>query len=513
MKLTRSRNYTLDNKDMRHDKQRQHHSTRPTLFTSWDGSADIAVENLVVHPLFGEVSSTTVQQPVGTFVISNSGSAVENLLSSDVLTLPQGSHIRFGNDGGGDDTDSESNLWSLTSSSASGIESLLLNPIHEVAAFADEHIIAPTGEVISNTGEVISHHTSIFFQRNSAENADGDCVEEVGEEVELQEQPCIDVHPRCDREEVELIARHSEEDQITVSDSLLLGDPTGLEDRMLSMNLRVIRGRNLPFNNSRLRVSVLNENGVVDQVLGTTPWSKNYKNDPIWGTATCSWSLMGNPSTQLVFSLEQYDVLGGNDAGEKKEENREDFRKTHIFVKLDAGYLMYMRNPNTWIKLQDHGSTKSDDCGSIQVRLTQPKMATLHQQENCPRISPGPAFPRMESYAIRKQAMYCCSPVILNVYDVSNDSRIETINNTVKRMGYGGIFHAAIQIHGNVSGFGENADFHDRILTSTPLVRYRERIFLWRHARSKLEEHWNFLFQTKALPDASLQGIYLSWRL
>jgi hypothetical protein len=334
------------------------------------------------------------------------------------------------------------------------------------------------------------------------------------EEEELQAQPCIDVHPKCDREEVELVTRHSDEAQFMVSDSLL-GDPTGVEDQMLSLNLKVTQGKDLPFNNSRLRVSVLNEDGVIDQVLGTTPWSKNYKRDPIWGTAACSWLLMGKPSTQLLFSLEQdnYDN-GERGTGEKKEENREDCRKTHIFVKLDAVDLMVTRNPNLWIKLQDHRYTKSVDCGCFQIRLTQPKMATLHQQENCPKISPGPAFPRMESYAIRKQAMYCCSPVILNVYDVSKDSRIETINNTVKSMGYGGIFHAAIQIH----GMFRFSSGHARLQRQNShcffrFGRHRERVFLWWHARSKFPKLWNFLFQTKTLPDASLPGVCLSRRL
>jgi hypothetical protein len=440
----------------------------------------------------------------------------DTFVSNDVFTIPLGSNTRFGHDGSGDGTESESILWSFAtarSSATSGIEFLLLNPIHDVAALADEHVIAPTGEVISNTGEVISHLTSNSFQRSEGKWTDDDSSEENGEEVELQEPTCIDIHPRCDREEVELIARDSEEDRLMISD-YLLGDPAGLEDQMLSMNLRVIRGRNLPFNNSRLRVSILNENGVIDQVLGTTPWSKNYKRDPIWGTTACSWLLMSKPSTQIVFSLEQDDYnYGEYDMRVKKEMNLEDCRKTHIFVKIDAGDLMTKLNPNLWIRLQDHSSRNIYDCGCIQVRLTQQKMATLHQQENCPRISPGPAFSRMESYAIRKQAMYCCSPVILNVYDVSKDSRIETINNTVKNMGYGGIFHAAIQIHGKFQVLMVNPDFNDRILSAMSFVCHRERIFLRWHARSKLDEHWNFLFQTKALPDTSLPGVCLSWRL
>ncbi|KAG7352992.1 PPPDE putative peptidase domain containing protein [Nitzschia inconspicua] len=387
----------------------------------------------------------------------------------------------------GESADRDSKLWSLSSSgfsTTSSVESLVLNPIYEVTAFAEEHIIiAPTGEVISHTGEVICHLTSDQFQTPLGDDTTiEDSGEDVGEEVELQEQSAIDIRPRYDREEVELIARPSDDDNENyfnlVNDSILLEDPGGTESQMFPMNLRVIRGENLPFNNCRFRVSVLNEVGVIDQVLGNTPWS-NKEKDPIWGTDACSWALVGKPSTQLIFSLERDDDKAN--MAKKKNDDKEKGKKTGIFVKVDAVDLMVFHNPNQWIKLQDNGS----NCGRIRVRLSRPKMATLHQQENCPNISPGPAFPRMESYAIRKKVMYCCSPVILNVYDVSKDHRIGAINDTVKRMGYGGIFHAAIQIHGREYSFGGTRNRRSKVTgifcsrpKRCPIHHYRESVYL-----------------------------------
>jgi hypothetical protein len=148
---------------------------------------------------------------------------------------------------------------------------------------------------------------------------------------------------------------------------------------------------------------------------------------------------------QLIFTLEE-----GEDNGEKKEDDRpkKGGSSSRIRAKVIARDLINASNPNLWFKFTACGPSKKKKCGRIQIRLTRPTEASLYQQENCPRITPGPAFPRMESYAIRKKAMYGCSPVILNVYDVSNDGRVESINNAVKTMGFGGIFHAAIQIHG-----------------------------------------------------------------
>merc|ERR1719464_515925 len=81
--------------------------------------------------------------------------------------------------------------------------------------------------------------------------------------------------------------------------------------------------------------------------------------------------------------------------------------------------------------------------------------------------------------------MYSCSPVTLNVYDVSNNPKIETINNTMKPFGYGGIFHAAIEIHGKEYSFGGTLNKKSNISgifpchpKQCPMHHYRESVFL-----------------------------------
>lgn len=438
----------------------QNNRSKLAYFTSLDVTlaSAVGVENLL-HP--GEEVTAKHSFESVRRAIPSTGWSAGKILSeaNDDLAQSNGSQSRYGirekeytrfsrKEQTAREDDSE--LWSLFSvgpSTTTAVEGLLLNPINEVVAFTEDYIISPRGDVISHTGEVISHLTSATLGTHSkVADDEGD-----GNENPLQpsvEQLIIDIRPRCDREEVELVACSCDEatESYGHSDSLLLGDPHAVEDQMLPMNLTIIRGKELPFVNCRIRVSVLNENGVIDQVLGTTPWSKNYKTDPVWGGAACFWSLIGKPSTQILFTLEDEDTEGGEKSEKKESETIPS--QSCIFAKVDAMNLMVVRNPNLWIKLQDDGRAKISDCGFLRVRLSQPKQATLHQQENCRRLTPGPAFPRMESYAIRKKLMFSCSPVILNVYDVSNDSRVETINNTVKTMGYGGIFHAAIQIHG-----------------------------------------------------------------
>ncbi|KAL3907087.1 MAG: hypothetical protein SGILL_009011 [Bacillariaceae sp.] len=468
------------------------------FFTSLD------VESLVVDPVDGATappSKKKVKSPVGD-AISNADAAARKILS-DARKAFNLTNSRDRANKRADqqlsrviekDTASEedSHLWSSNSNNVSGsIESLLLNRIHDVAAFADEHVVGPTGEAILKSGEVISHMGSLLRSREAKEQ-DDEAVSKKDSGDETSDPPVIDIHLPGDGDEVELIARSSDEeeyDNFTADPDNLLRNLQALDMQDLTMSpmtLRLIRGKDLPFENTRLRVSVLNEAGQIDQVLGTTAWTETSR-EPVWGTAAYSWSIMGTPSTCFVFALEEMDNPMDDTVAEKKEEfESEEAKPNNIFAKVAAVDLLgRKKNPNAWIRLTDHASANHDKCGSIRLRLSRPRRAVLHQQENCPRITPGPAFPRMESYAIRKKAMYSCSPVILNVYDVSNDSRVETVNNTVKNLGYGGIFHAAIQIYGREFSYGGTRDRYSKISgvftapsKQCPMHHYRESVYL-----------------------------------
>jgi hypothetical protein len=254
------------------------------------------------------------------------------------------------------------------------------------------------------------------------------------------------------------------------------------DDEIISMNIKVLQGKNLPFDNTKIRIGILNsEGGAVDQIVGCTPSSEGSPDprNPIWGSRINSWSFSGNRSTKFLFTLLVDEA--NTDQGDKNKE------KPRICAKVSAADLLMKRNPNFWIKLKDHSDASSciTECGRIQIRLNKPTEATLHEQENCFRITPGPSMPRMQSYAVRKMAMYSCSPVTLNVYDVSNNRKIETINNTMKSIGYGGIFHAAIEIHGKEYSFGGTMNKKSNVSgvfpcqpKQCPMHHYRESVFL-----------------------------------
>ena len=402
-------------------------------------------------------------------------------------------------------------LTSLDTTAAStAYENLLLTPINEVR------------HAFTTTGEAISHHTGEFLLRSSPlkssptkwmmhhpakEEQDDEKKQE--EEFFIEERPtstwsrAVDICPRFDGTGIELVVDDradrdaiKEEDTVIklesphIRGSLLMFDPIAAaaeDDEIICMDIKVLQGKNLPFDNTKIRIGILNsEGGAVDQIVGCTPSSEGSPDprNPIWGSLINSWSFSGNRSTKFLFTLLV------DEATEKGVKNNKEKallkRKPRICAKVSAADLLMKRNPNFWIILKDHSETTSIiECGRIQIRLNKPTEATLHEQENCFRITPGPSMPRMQSYAVRKMAMYSCSPVTLNVYDVSNNPKIETINNTMKSIGYGGIFHAAIEIHGKEYSFGGTMNKKSNVSgifpcqpKQCPMHHYRESVFL-----------------------------------
>jgi len=240
--------------------------------------------------------------------------------------------------------------------------------------------------------------------------------------------------------------------------------------------------KNLKFDHSKIRIGVLSEEGgEVDQIIGSTPSSQG-SHEPIWGSRISSWTLNANHSTKLLFTLIP-ENLGPKDMKGNKNKNSP---KT-ICAIASVSELLLRRNPNFWISMRDQDNPRPNakKYGLIQVRLTLPTQARLHKQENCLRITPGPGIPRMQSYDVRKMALYSCSPVMLNIYDVSRNPRIQTLNNTTKTIGYGGIFHAAIEIHGKEYSFGGTINRKSKISgvfqcapKKCPMHHYRESVFL-----------------------------------
>lgn len=353
----------------------------------------------------------------------------------------------------------------------SAVESLLVTPVKEIANRAMSTAVILRSSPMKSSPRSRRPHVSIA----------NDEPEEKREDQSSSYRLAVDIQPRYDGTGIELVANNDDGSYMDADEgfssyirgSLLMVDPSVTAER-LPMNLKILRGKNLPFRNARIRIGVLNREGDVDQIIGSTPSSEG-SHDPIWGSRICSWTLNANHSTKLLFTLHP----------ENPDERKNKVPAT-LCARASAADLLSKRNPNFWIMLKDRENpNNATSYGRIQIRLTRPTAAKLHKQENCLRITSGPAIPRMQSYAIRKMALYSCSPVMLNVYDVSNNPRIQTLNNTTKSFGYGGLFHAAIEIHGKEYSFGGTENKKATISgvfqcapKQCPMHHYRESVFL-----------------------------------
>jgi hypothetical protein len=405
----------------------------------------------------------------------------------------------------------------LTTSSSSS-ESGLWNPI-EGAIHSARDAISNTGKALlrtptkvrlnrSRTGVKTTRPcemTAVGEEDEDVEVDEGEPEQrgEVSSSSESQSSPIVNIRSGMDGAEVELIPEDSTPLSNSPGSSFFIA-PSSIE--AVSMKLTVLRGRDLPFERSRVRISVIDpEDRLKDDLLGLTPTEATGHN-PLWGGPSCSWPIVGTQTTQLLFVVTDHEaeldsssslaLSSDSSNGQSQGSGAPDDAtapattkgKSIVFAKvlvrdlLDGGI---QRNPNFWIKLTDYGTTGIAFCGRIQVRLTRPIAATVHKQENCPKITPGPNFPRLQSYAIRNLALYSCTPVILNVYDVSNNPRVMRINNTMKSIGYGGIFHAAVEINGREYSFGGTQNKKSNVtgvFTTTPkkcpMHNYRESVYL-----------------------------------
>jgi len=389
-------------------------------------------------------------------------------------------------------------LKGLTAASAT-VENLLLTPINEQV----RQVLTTTGEAISQTGELILRSSPIKSSPTKRRNrrVEGNAAKEMQDETKqdesFTEQPtssqssssspqrsAVDICPRFDGTGIELALKGDKVVALKspqIRGSLLMFDPIAAAKDDESMSIIILQGKNLPFDNTKIRIGILNqEGGAVDQIVGCTPSSEGSK-DPIWGSLISKWSFKGNLSTKFLFTLLVVETVGQGNKNEALMMNN-----PRICAKVSASDLLMKRDPNFWIKLKDHNEISGlTDCGRIQIRLNKPTEAVLHEQENCQNFTSGPAIPRMQSYAIRKMAMYSCSPVTLNVYDVSNNTKIEKINNTMKPFFDGGIFHAGIEIHGKEYSFGGTQNKKSNVSGIFPcqpkqcvMHHYRESVFL-----------------------------------
>lgn len=242
-----------------------------------------------------------------------------------------------------------------------------------------------------------------------------------------------------------------------------VASPTSVAHDVQKLTLRLFCAKNLPAEDgASLKIWVNDMQHIVSLSMEDA--------NPIWGGPLYTFKFEADLlQDKLVLEWQAYGLDGK--------------------VRLPVMNLLASTDPtssgkvNHWIKICSVGNAR------IQLRLS-PTLhdAVLRPRETCPTLSPGPAIPQdlQASYAMRKNILFGKgTPVILNVYDVSNSPTVATANEYMKSMGYGGLFHAAIQIHGREYSFGGTS--HPKyngtgIFTNPPkectLHHYRESVYL-----------------------------------
>jgi hypothetical protein len=245
------------------------------------------------------------------------------------------------------------------------------------------------------------------------------------------------------------------------------------------MTFRLLRGKNLPTEKFQLTIYQFDGNNVNHQddldVIGVVHGRGDIDHPTIiWGGSSNRWSLKSNQQKTLVFQL-SYESNSLDSPSKTKRCTKQ------VSWILPRKY----RHPNIWIRFDNDDDNDHDEV-QIQVHLGFKQSWNIHPQENCPRLGAGPGLSApFTSYRLRKEVLWSCCPVMLNVYDVSNNPKVETINQYTKAVGAGGIFHAAIELNGIEYSFGGTSNRRSRMTgvfscppKKCPMHHYRESIYL-----------------------------------
>lgn len=175
----------------------------------------------------------------------------------------------------------------------------------------------------------------------------------------------------------------------------------------MTMSLRVLRAKRLSFKAARVKIRVLDEHmeigyndervetdvdgrPVVEKDVGCTFAAQCPSGDPIWGGPEASFSIRVTGSSKLLFTLEDA-TAKCQDSNQSDDDNFS--VKSRVWVKVYAKDLLndgIKQSPNCWLRLMnDNGHSGFEDYGHLEVRLMKTPEATLHEQENCRRITSG----------------------------------------------------------------------------------------------------------------------------
>ena len=234
-----------------------------------------------------------------------------------------------------------------------------------------------------------------------------------------------------------------------------------------TFQIRLLQGQNLPLDSFCRVVLWLDEettgtnhcytyntNNCV--TLGETPTvvaSEDGTAQTIWGSKACTFQFQGDVETTTL-SLEIVCSVTNNMLHQLQ------VTVDQLLVKHPKQY------PNQWCNFEDEQSTTQHSAWhwNPEEKEEEEKVMEEPEDENCcdgPRIqvrltqiSRAIQSRHSGEWTTRQLVWPSRTPVVLNVYDVSQNEKVQEVNDYLKPLGLGGIFHAAIEVHGREYSFG-----------------------------------------------------------
>ena len=268
---------------------------------------------------------------------------------------------------------------------------------------------------------------------------------------------------------------HTEDRTTAVQSSL--PDPTTRRSRekpCQTFQLRILQGKNLPEAANRCRVWVQDE-VIAEQSLSAAPEEEATTTSNCLGGLPFTLEVQGHLSTKICVQL-----LTPMAATSQVECTLQD-----LLVSNPKAY------PNQWRTLQPvvvEAQTDRATSPNATTTSASPYNSSEDQQSTSPVHLPSLQM-RLSKLShpswgvVRETLPTIGNKVWLHVYDVTKRSNVQNVNALLKPMGMGGLYHAAIEIHGREYSFGGSQDsqgtgIYAYLPKQCPWHNYRESVYL-----------------------------------
>lgn len=229
-----------------------------------------------------------------------------------------------------------------------------------------------------------------------------------------------------------------------------------------TFHLLILQGHNLLSSSNAqpiCRVLVQDENnnnhhhgGSTTNAIGETPPGLVDALNPhnsIYGGEACTFCIQGTGKTKICIQL-----IGDNNR--QDDMPKVEFTMDQVVAGRNNENSKSRQSPNRWV--------------TFQPPLGQGE-SLQHDKQKDPQDNQQDHLPRLQIRLIqtsRRIQRYCSNatlttqnlewhsrvPVSLHVYDVTQHERVQEINNYLKPLGMGGIFHASVEVYGREYSFG-----------------------------------------------------------